>query len=148
MKRIVQIALLSVAATTLAFGQSSKSTDEQTILKLENDWAVALVKADVATFDRIEAPEYLFTAPDGSLTNKADSIAEMKNGVVKIAAFKIDDLKVKIFGDAAVVYGLDTEKSTYNGKDTSGQYRFTDFFVKRNGIWQAVATHVSMVEKH
>jgi ketosteroid isomerase-like protein len=43
-------------------------------------------------------------------------------------------------GDTAVVHGLWTEKSTLNGKDTSGQYRFTDTFIKRDGRWQAVAT--------
>jgi hypothetical protein len=45
------------------------------------------------------------------------------------------------------VHGLDTEKSSYKGKDTSGQYRFTDVFVKRNGLWHAVATHASKVAK-
>jgi hypothetical protein len=45
------------------------------------------------------------------------------------------------------VSGLETEKSKYDGKDSSGQYRFTDVFVKQGGAWKAVSTHVSKVKK-
>jgi hypothetical protein len=45
----------------------------------------------------------------------------------------------------AIVLGLETEKSMIHGKDMSGQYRFTDVFVKRDGRWQAVASHASRV---
>ena len=149
MKRIALILLLALAATSLAFGQMpAKATDEQVITKMENDWAAALVKADMAFISNIEAPEYMFSAPDGSLSNKTQSDAMISSGAVKIASFKIDDLQVRIFGDTAVVHGLETEKSSYEGKDTSGQYRFTDVFVKRNGTWKAVTTHASKVEKH
>jgi ketosteroid isomerase-like protein len=55
---------------------------------------------------------------------------------------------VHVDGDTAVVFGLETEKSTYKGADSSGQYRFTDVFVKRNGVWKAIATHVTKVAKH
>ncbi len=49
-------------------------------------------------------------------------------------------MKVRVFGDTAIVTGSDTEKSTYKGKDSSGKYVWTDIFVKRNGKWQAVAS--------
>ena len=59
--------------------------------------------------------------------------------------FHLDDLKVRVYGDTAIVFGLETEKSTIHGKDMSGQHRFTDVFVKRDGRWQAVASHLSRV---
>jgi len=46
-----------------------------------------------------------------------------------------------------VVHGLATRKSSYQGKDTSGQYRSTDVFIKSNGRWQAIAAHVTRVVK-
>ena len=48
-------------------------------------------------------------------------------------------MKVRIFGDTAVVTGSYKEKSTYKFKDTSGKYSFTDVWVKRGGDWQIVA---------
>jgi hypothetical protein len=153
MKRIVQTLFLLAATMSLALVQSSAkdspaapSSDVQTITQMENDWATALIKADSAFVDRIEAPEYLFTGPDGAMSNRADGIAELKTGVYVCTSFKIDDLKVVVIDNTAIAYGLETEKSTYKKKDSSGQFRFTDVYVKRNGTWTAVATHVSKVE--
>jgi len=63
MNRIVQTLLLLAATTSLALVQSSAkdspaapSSDVQTITQMENDWATALIKADAAFLDRIEAP--------------------------------------------------------------------------------------------
>ena len=42
--------------------------------------------------------------------------------------------------NAAVVTYRSTDHGTYNGKDISGQYRWTDVFVKHNGQWQVVST--------
>jgi hypothetical protein len=54
-------------------------------------------------------------------------------------AIRVDPNQPASAGTAAV-HGLWTEKSSLNGKDTSGTYRYTDTFIKRDGRWQAVAT--------
>jgi len=56
-----------------------------------------------------------------------------------------DNLKVRVYGSTAVISGLSTEKSQLMGSDTSGQYLFTDTWIKRDGRWQCVATHLSEV---
>lgn len=155
MKRTILPALLAVAITFLASGRlSAKDPDmmsgsvEKTITQIEQDWGVALVKNDVAAIDSIVADEWLMSDPDGNLVTKAQSDADMKSGTMTFASFKIDSLMVHVSGDTAVAFGLETEKSTYKGADSSGQYRFTDVFVKRDGRWVAIATHVSKVAKH
>jgi hypothetical protein len=50
---------------------------------------------------------------------------------------------VNVFGDTAVSFTSQEEKSKYDGKDSSGHYHFTDVWVKRDGKWQAVASHGS-----
>ena len=54
-------------------------------------------------------------------------------------------MKVRVFGNTAVVTGSDDEKSSYKGKDTGGHYVWTDIFVKRNGRWQAVASQGTLM---
>ncbi len=54
-------------------------------------------------------------------------------------------MKVQVHGDAAVVTYRSTDKGSYKGNDLSGQYRWTDVFVKRNGRWQAIAGHGTRV---
>jgi ketosteroid isomerase-like protein len=131
-----------------AQAQDKKQTRaEETIIKMENEWAEALIKADQAVIDRLVTPEWTVVGADGKLQSKAQADEELKSGAVKFESFKVDELKVKVFGKTAIAQGVETEKSSYKGKDTSGQYRFTDVFVKRNGRWQAVATQITRVEK-
>ena len=50
-------------------------------------------------------------------------------------------MKVRIYGDAAVVTGIVTRTGAYKGvpfKDR--QHLFTDTFVRRDGRWQCVAS--------
>ena len=111
------------------------------------EWAEAIVKGDQAAIDRITSADWMLTDAQGMLSSKAQSDAHRKSGAVKFESFKLDELKVRVFGDTAVVHGLATRKSSYQGKDTSGQYRSTDVFIKSNGRWQAIAAHISRVVK-
>jgi ketosteroid isomerase-like protein len=153
MKRIV-LNTLSVIAACLAVGQAmaadekgKSGNDEQVIKQLMQEWADALVKGDQAAIDRITSADWMLTDPQGMLISKAQSDAHRKSGTVKFESFKLDELKVRVYGDTAVVHGLATRKSSYQGKDTSGQYRSTDVFIKSNGGWQAIAAHVTRVVK-
>jgi ketosteroid isomerase-like protein len=142
------VAAVFVTAKSLAAEKREKAENaEQVIKQLEDDWLAALVKGDYDTYDRIVASDWMITGPEGDIQTKAEFMADWKAGVFKAESMKNDELKVRIYGDTAVVFGLETEKSTYKGKDTSGQYRFTDVLVKRGGRWQAVSTHLSRVAK-
>lgn len=153
MKRVLSVGVLLVAVASLAFGQATApkaakaSSVEETLMQIERDWTAALIKADVAAVERIQAPDWPLTDEYGELKTRAQSNAELKSGDQKYQSSVINDLKVRVFGDTAIVHGLSTDKSRFKGKDTSSQYRWTDVFVKREGRWQAVATHVSRVAK-
>ena len=55
------------------------------------------------------------------------------------------DMKVSIYADnVAVVTGVITTKGTdHEGREWTHQDRLTDTRVKRNGVWQCVAAHVT-----
>jgi uncharacterized protein (TIGR02246 family) len=167
MRRIISILTLAVAAASLtscaatdekatsssaataaaAAAASPTENVEQALIKLEREWAEALVKADAATLERVMADDWSMTTWDGKTQTKAQSIAEIKSGVSKFEAASVDNIKVRVFGDAAVVTLTQTEKSQERGKDSSGRYLYTDVWVKRDGKWQAVATHGTKAEQ-
>jgi ketosteroid isomerase-like protein len=74
-------------------------------------------------------------------------MADLKSGASATQSIELGAMKVRVFGNTAVVTGSDTEKSTYKGKDSSGKYLWTDVFVMRQGRWQAAASHSTKVEK-
>jgi ketosteroid isomerase-like protein len=118
---------------------------EDTLIKIEHDWGNAMVKGDVDTFSHCIGDDWVLTYSDGTLITKPMAQADLKEGALRIESFRLDDIKVRLYGDTAIVTGLITEKSKFRDKDTSGQRRFTDVFVKRDGRWQAVASHESDV---
>jgi len=120
-------------------GATADGADEQALMQIERDWAVASAAGDVAGLDKLMAAEYAGNT-DGKITPKKESLANVKSGVSKTTSAEASELKAFVAGDTATVHGLWTEQSTLNGKDTSGTYRFIDSFVKRDGRWQAVAT--------
>src|SRR6266700_67638 len=81
------------------------------------------------------------STPDGTVENKAQAIADLKSGDLKLQSASLDGAKVQVYGDTAVVTYSSNDKGTYKGKDISGKTRWTDVFVNHNGRWQVVASH-------
>jgi hypothetical protein len=154
MRRILA-GVVGIALVTpwLLFGQakpqpaapSKNASVEQELIKLEDGWADAAVKGDVAFYDRILADDYTETHSDGSVSTKAQDIVDLKSGDVKFASVANDDYKVRVYGKAAVVTYRETIKGHYKDEDISGLYRWTDTWVKGAGGWQCVATHESKI---
>jgi ketosteroid isomerase-like protein len=121
---------------------------EQQVTKLENDWVKAMIAKDYAVLGRVLADDYTDSGdPDGSVHTKADMISGLKSGDMAMSSYKYADLKVRVYGNAAIVTGLQTFVSTFKGKDTSGAFRFTDTWIKKGDSWQCVVEHSSKVEK-
>jgi len=155
MKQILAVAVLVAAAAAFALGQmgdegktkdKGKASVERVLMQMERDWAEALLKKDVATLDKIVADDWVIQDPGGAGT-KAQALAEIKSGDSKYDSYMTGEMKVRVFGDTAIVTSSDDEKSSYKGKDTSGHYTWTDVFVKRQGRWQAVATQITLIAK-
>jgi ketosteroid isomerase-like protein len=150
MKRIaiavsVVVLVLPVAVQAQTLAQTKSGGVEQELIKLENEWADAWVKRDVAFFDRIMADDYTWTSPWGDVSTKAQDLALVKSGQDVVKSWVLADMKVRVYGDAAVVTGRDTVKETYKGEDVSGQHRWTHTWIKRAGRWQCVAAHSSEI---
>ena len=116
---------------------------EQALMQMERDWTNAALKNDSTALDRILADDWTGQGPLGTFT-KAQVLADAKSGDAKTESETMGEMKVRVFGNTAVVTGSDDEKSSYKGKDTSGHYVWMDVFVKRNGRWQAAASQSTL----
>jgi hypothetical protein len=102
---------------------------------------------DVAANQRIVADDYLGTEPDGRRITKADVLAEVKAGdALESNRLNEDDVKIRFYGNVAVVNGSESWKRKPDGK--TGRFIWTDVFVNRNGKWQVVASQdLEVVDK-
>ena len=118
---------------------------KQELIKLEDAWAAALRKGDADSIDPILADDYLDTDDTGTITTKAQDLADLKSGASKYTAFVTENYRVNVYGDTAIVTARNTVKGQSNGRDISGQFQFTDTWITRDGRWLCVATHLSKI---
>ena len=122
-------------------------TTEQTLMKMEQEMADAILKGDTSVWDRYSDANSVFTDPTGMMMNKAQSMAMFKSGDLKFESIKMDNMKVQMFGNTAIVTYTSMDKGTYKGRDISGEYRWTDVFTKMGGKWKLVAGQDSPIMK-
>jgi ketosteroid isomerase-like protein len=138
--------VLSAAAAVQAKPSRAESDAEisQTLQATEQAWLTAEKNHDAAAFEKIVADDWIAITPEGKSQSKAERAAEIKSGHIDSAT--LGDMKVRVFGNTAVVTGTDDEISSEDGKKSSGHYVWTDVFVKRNGKWVAVASQTAQIK--
>jgi hypothetical protein len=142
----VLVGLSCIAASPLP--QQNPQQDERSLVELQHALVKAWISADRATIERIIAPEWRSTTPDGRVTDRTTVLADVfEKGVHKIRRLDVDDIQVRVFGDAAVVTGRTHGVGDFAGTPYDVVIRFTDTFVRRVGRWQAVASHSSLAAR-
>jgi ketosteroid isomerase-like protein len=150
-KQTMGILLLALAVVAVAqtqkndAGQASDATT-QALIDAENHWVDALVKADVTALDAVFADTYVDTDEHSHRGNKEDVLSILKSGDLKLTSIKLSDMKVNVYGDAAVVIGSAMQAGSFLGGPIATKIIFTDTFAKQNGKWRAVASHRSVAE--
>ena len=146
MKRLFTIlAVLAVALVAPALMLAQASNAEQQVLDIQKQHLKALVKADVATLEKILPDDTIIIGSTGQVTGKADVINGIRSGKVRFDAEDITDSKVRVFGNVALLNATEHIVGQYLGNDISGQYRVTYVFVKRDGTWQQVQRHTTKI---
>lgn len=150
MKRLSLTVVVTLAAVSFVLGQVSDTKKvravEQELLQLKLDWGKAYVQRDAVLLDRILADDFVVVDADGAAATKMQEMADFKSSSVKYESSNYDDATVRVYGDTAIVSGRGTVKGRGKTQAFHMQYRSTNVFVKRNGRWQAVASHISGVK--
>jgi uncharacterized protein (TIGR02246 family) len=151
MKKLVMAVLLVSACVGLTFAQTKTPPAKgqsvaQAVKQLEHDWVDAAKAGDADKIGQILADDCAAIGPDGSKFTKEGFVADYKSGKSKLESFEFGPMDVKVLGSVAVVQGSDTEKSTTNGKDSSGKFAWTDVFVRRDGKWAVVRSHFAKLK--
>jgi ketosteroid isomerase-like protein len=142
--------LATLAAALLLFAaapQSPRITDpRQELADLQQRLARAWLAADRAAVERIIAADWTVTGADGRVSTRQEVLRDVFDTKVhRILALEIDDVRVRVFGETAVVTGRTKGRGEYAGVPYDVTIRFTDVFVRRDGRWEAVASHASLL---
>lgn len=120
--------------------------DEAALKAIEIKWDAANTKGDTAVLSTIFADKFISTNAEGKTRSRAEVLAQVKSGDIKYETSKVDDMTVYLYGDAAVVNGRWAGKYVEKGKPTSTTERFTDTYVRQNGVWKCVSSQGSTIK--
>ena len=120
---------------------------EQDLLKLEEEFTRAIVQNDPEAIGRFVADDWVIIGPDGRIIDKERFLGVIKSGALTHEMMESDDIRVRVYGDSAVVTALTRTKGKFMGQDFSTQERATDVFVLLDGRWQCVLSQLTRLAK-
>jgi uncharacterized protein (TIGR02246 family) len=128
-------------------GVTAQENAAEAVRKLERAWLDAYEQHDAKAMDEIVADDFTITFPDGSMQTKAQIMTSLKSprpAAGPSIKFHTEQVQARAYGDTVVLVGMVATEYQREGKTMSEtKQRYTDTYVRRNGRWQVVASHLS-----
>ena len=118
---------------------------EQEVVRLADAWTPAKLRGDAAFLERTLADDFVGIGPLGFMLTKQEWLARHQSGDLKYESFSLDEVKVRVYNDAAILIGRQAQNAAYRGNSIPGQFRITLVFVQQQGQWRLAGLHLSPI---
>jgi ketosteroid isomerase-like protein len=146
MKRIALATLAALLFSSAPFPQDkSAAADEIQIKQLERAWNQAEAKQEVREVSSLLADSLVYTDYDGTFMNKSEYMKWVVAPQQKADHLYDEGISVQVYGAAAVATGIYRETGTNKGRPYVIRSRFTDTWIKRDGVWLCVASQSTLI---
>jgi ketosteroid isomerase-like protein len=137
--------LIEIEATArIGGGRDAAAT--ALLMELEQRLGRAWLEGDRAFIEGLLADDWTVTDASGATLTRQQVLEEtFSSGTRRIDTMVVDDVRVRCFGNFAVVTGRTRAAGAYRDQPVSLTLRFTDVFELRAGRWQVVASHATLV---
>lgn len=136
--RLILVLLSSV--TLLAQpkrGERASPESEKEVLKLEARFLAAVLKSEASVVEPMLAEDFCFVGADGAVLKKAEFLAPIRSGELRMLVSDMSDVNVHFSSaDMVVLTYRSFDRGLFKGTEFSGNFRWSDVVVKRNGRWQ------------
>ena len=116
---------------------------EEELVKVEQEFADAIVENDPDSIARFVTDDWIIINADGGIIDRARFFEVIKSGTLTHEMMQSDDMRVRVYGDSAVVSALTRSKGKFMGQEFTTHERSTDVFVRRGGQWRCVLTQLT-----
>jgi hypothetical protein len=119
--------------------EETGSADMETLRRLNQEYVDAFMEADVGWYRDNLAPDFVCIESDGSVVGREEFLRKAGRGP-DVAAYVLVDVRIRIFGNAALVHAT----GSFTRRDAStGTSRYTDVYVLMDGKWKAVSAQIT-----
>lgn len=140
------VALMALLPSSKVVAAAAPSKDDAELRRIKTEeWPRLYREQDVAGLDRLLAAEFQMLDSEGAVSTKAGELAwvEANRPGYERFRFEIDRLDVLENGTAIVSGRGIIEGRDAVGTATTTTYASSNVLIKRDGRWQAIASHVS-----
>ncbi len=144
--KILPLLIFSLSVNVAAFGADCPKDQPKTetaLIGLEQNWALALNRKDATAVACMVADEYEEVDVDGSIHTRREMLEHIPTR--KTGVNHLSEVRAHLEGNSGFARGLATLVDA-SGNEGS-RVRFTDVFTYRDGRWQAVAGHDTLVSQ-
>jgi len=125
---------------------NDRNTDaEQQVRELGERWAEAERRGDAQALGVLLTDDFVLVGPLGFVLDKQQYLGSRLSGDLRHESFAWEDVRVRLYGQAAVAVGTQAQRSTCQGRDASGRFRVTQVAVEQGGRWLLAGVHLSPI---
>jgi len=144
---VITVLILTTVSIALAQEQSAPTSQnrsvEQVIRQLDQERIQAQIGANAEALNRIYADDFIGIGPSGTVRTKPQVISDFTSHDLKFQSITTEDVRVRVYDNAAVETGTSTMIGQDKGKAVPRDNRFTRVWIKQLGHWRLVANHYS-----
>ncbi len=116
---------------------------ETEIVATVHAWDEAMISNDPAAIGKFMAEDWTIVGSDGSVNGRELLLSLIARGELTHDVMSSEDLIVRLYGDSAVVIAKGVSGGTFKGQPFREIERSSNVFVRRDGGWLCVLTHLS-----
>jgi ketosteroid isomerase-like protein len=146
---VVVTASLLVAALPFASAQDRrhrehKHVERAQIIALEHEWQKAALADDIPAMDKLLSDDYLGINAGGEVLTKTQQLDHMRDGKFKLTKLDVNDTRIKLVGNIAIVTCLAEVEGTSDDEPLHGAYRYTRIYQRlAGGVWRVTNFEVT-----
>jgi ketosteroid isomerase-like protein len=118
------------------------------LLRFEKDFQDAIVANNAEAIGRFVTHDWIIVNTDGRIVEKDRFLAVVESGVLTHDAMRLDEPRVRIYGETAVVTGCATSAGKFMGAEFKTLERSTDVLVRVDGQWRCVLTQLTPIAEN
>lgn len=142
--------VIAFSISTLSIYAQDNSKIEAEIRALEQTGTKAILNGDINTLRQLWAPEFLVNTPRNEVTGTRDSILMIqKAGKIDYSIYEKVIERIQFQENLVITMGYENivSKNDIPGVKAGQIYkrRFTNIWMNKNGKWQQIARHASVI---
>jgi ketosteroid isomerase-like protein len=135
--------LIAVALSLGLIQSSSPAADTEELMRLERVWNQAHQKRDTKPLEALWAEDIEIAIPKTEVMGRAEALEFFRSGRMTFDRYESSGVRVRVYGDTAVVTGALQRARSLLGVTTTDEWRFTKVYVRQDDRWRVVSFHAS-----